>query len=471
MSRIKRHPDSRPQKSVHLVGALGKGQMALAQLLHDRGWKVTGSDRKATGKMASEEISIRAGHDATFLPGGAECVIISAAIPDDNVEVVEARRQGIPVMERSQFLHEFLRTEHLVSVVGSQGKTTTTALLAEVFRMGGLNPGALVGAAIPSWNGRSSLPGNSIFFAETCEYSKQLMDFRPSEVVLTHIDASFHPETFESASDTIKTFVDFVSLLPSDGVLYYNGDCDLQKEIASSFDGSTVSVGTGEGCDVRGFDIVRKRFGSYFRIESEGEELRQTFFTPLPGDWNVKNAINVVAFALHHGVSPDVIQEALAGFSGISRRFEVLFDDPDGATVVDHLTFQPPAVCDLIAEARHRYSDKRCVVIFNSYDVVVLEEQGDCYARAFRGADQVIMRPVQPAFQQSIERADRYDLPGLAEEIRKHSETVVDLTSASESDTIDAAMEVLEEFPKSVFVVIGPPGRTLSEKLASVFAK
>ncbi len=387
--------------AIHLIGVGGAGMAGLALLLEARGAKVSGCDRELTEAAADlrrRGLDVRVGHDAAHLDG-QDAVIHTAAIPSDQPELEEARRKGLPTFKRSEALAELVNAGVLVAVAGTHGKTTTTALTALALESAGLDPTALVGGKVPAWGGNARIGRSATHVVEADEYDRSFLTLRPRVAVVTSVEAE-HLDTYESSEALEEAFSEFVGRVPEDGrVIACWDDLGSRRCLVKAGD-RAIAYGLGDGAALRAEDVVyepgRTRFSARWNDRSLGE-----FQLALGGAHNVRNALAALGVTAALGVETRKTAEALAGFRGVERRFQVL-GEAGGIVVVDDYAHHPTEVEATLSAAAQAFGDRRKVVAFQPHLYSRTRAFAGEFGRALAAADVVFVTAIYAAREKPI---------------------------------------------------------------------
>lgn len=415
---------AREGRVAHLIGICGSGMKALAEMLGDLGWTVSGSDLDPPPPtfelLRRKGFQVYRGHSDEFVPSNADLLVYSPAIGLSNPERQHADKLGIPQKSYNQMLGELMNARVGISIAGTHGKSTTTAMVASVLRDAGLSPSAIIGAEligenVSGWAGQSEL-----FVVESCEYQKNFLTLSPTHVVLTGIEAD-HFDFFHDLRETREAFAEFVSRLPSDGRLIIRGDCEATRVAAASSLAQVETFSLRSGADWWASDLRQTSDGTRFRI-FRGE----TFFTEVslrvPGRHNVLNALATAAMCHHVGTSTSAIREGLSDFRGTKRRFERL-GSWRGVTLIDDYAHHPTAIKLTLQTAREQYPNQRLLCAFQPHQESRTRALLDDFAESFDAADEIFLAPIFTARENCSEAAERTNAE-LAERIASRGKVV-----------------------------------------------
>jgi UDP-N-acetylmuramate--alanine ligase len=418
----------RPQH-LHFTGIGGIGMSGIAEVLLELGFTITGSDLKLTpltDRLSALGARIWEGHSAVHI-AGAKAVVISSAIDEDNPEVLEARRLQIPVIPRGELLAELMRLKYGIAVGGSHGKTTTTSMLAAILSHAGLDPTVVVGGRLRAMGGSNARLGRSDFLVvESDESDGSFLKLSPIVAIVTNIDRE-HLDHYPSIEEIRAAFAEFVNRVPFYGAAVLCLDDENVQRILPLVKRRTVTYGTRAQADVHVTEVSGGHFASEFRLGARGSDLG-TFRLQLPGVHNVLNAAAAVATGLELGLEADAMREALEGFTGVDRRFQVRGQER-GVTVIDDYGHHPTEIRATLAAARQcRY--RRVLAIFQPHRYTRTFHLMDDFARCFYQADAVYVVDIYAASERPIEGVSA---AALVERIRAYGHRSAEYAGSLES--------------------------------------
>ncbi|MEZ4332834.1 MAG: UDP-N-acetylmuramate--L-alanine ligase [Myxococcota bacterium] len=400
----------------HFIGIGGIGMAALAEWLHARGLVVTGTDLvlgATAERLRRLGIPVEQGHDAARV-AGADVVVRSSAITNDNPELVAARARGLPIVGRGALLAELLRKHDTVAIAGSHGKTTTTAMTAHLLRATGLDPTAVVGGRIPLEGGdRGPLRvGKGAWaVAEVDESDGSFLAVRPVVAVVTNVDPE-HLDHYGTTERLRDAFVAFASAVPFSGAAILGIDHPGVAAIAPRIATRQIHFGFAPTAHVRAESLETGPGGQRCRVRLAAGDCLE-FALAQPGRHNVLNALAALAVGLELDLPPHALAEALASFPGVTRRFETK-GEVRGIRVVDDYAHHPAEVRAALAAARSIHPG-RLTAIFQPHRFTRTRDCWDEFAHAFGDADRVVLCDVYPASEAAIPGIDSVR---LAEAIR-----------------------------------------------------
>ncbi len=391
----------------HFIGIGGTGLSAIARVLLERGETVSGSDRSDSGlatavKTAGAKVWI--GHAPDHVKG-ADLVVRSSAVPDDNVEVVAAQAAGIPVLKRADFLETLLAEKFVIGVAGSHGKTTTTSMVAWMLHALDQKPGFIVGGEVQNLSVNAAAGEGNIFVIEADEYDYMFWGLRPTIAVVTNVEHD-HPDCFPTERDFMAAFEGFVERITPDGSLVVCLD-DPGASHLLAYAGSLRKHWLAYSLDDRAADYttrhLKPRPGAGYQFEVlRGTEQVSEIFLSVPGLHNVRNAIAAIVTADLLNLDLQAAGKALSKFVGSGRRFDVL-GEAAGVTVVDDYGHHPTEIRATLQAARDRYPHRRVWAVWqpHTYSRTLLWK--DAFGRAFVDADKVIVTGVYAAREERPE--------------------------------------------------------------------
>lgn len=376
---------------------------AIAHILHGQGEVVTGSDRQendATRRLRAEGVKISIGHSALNVDG-ADVVVYTAAIPNDNPEIAEARRKGIPTLERPAMLGRLMEPyEHRIAVSGTHGKTTTTSMVNMILDRAGLDASALIGGDLKSLGGNARLGRSSIILTEACEAFESFLHLHPSIAVITNIDAD-HLDYYGTIENIEDSFRQFVSQVDEDGCVAACWDDPRVRRVLDGCGRRVVRFGIADGLDVCASDIDVSTPEPTYTLVHNGRALGKVT-VGVPGMQNVTDSLAATAVAFELGVEFDVIADTLADFKGAGRRFEILFDDGE-KMVVDDYAHHPSEIKATLTATRAAYADKHITAVFQPHLYSRTKLFQKQFAEALAIADEVIVVPIYAAREQPMD--------------------------------------------------------------------
>ena len=437
-----------PIRKTHFVGIGGTGMCGLAEILLSLGYEVSGSDL-ATGTEATERLArlgarIAAGHAAENARG-KDLLVVSSAIREENPEVREARRLGIPVIKRGEMLAEIMRLKYGVAVAGAHGKTTTTSLIGHVLSSAGLDPTVIVGGRLRSIGSNARMGSGDVLVAEADESDGSFLSLLPTVAVVTNIDRE-HLDHYRDLAEIREAFLRFIHGVPFYGVAVLCADDPNLREMIPRVNKPVLTYGTGDGARVRAIATAPAPDGSRFTVHADGRDLGE-FLLPLPGAHNVLNALACIGVARFLGVPTEAIRRGLASFEGVGRRFEKR-GEAAGVVHIDDYGHHPTEIAAVLRTAREVFAGRRLVVLFQPHRYTRTAALRREFGPAFRDADTLVLTEIYAAGETPIEGVSG---AALAESITAAGTRV--LFAPDEAEAI--ARAVAELRPGDVLLTLG----------------
>lgn len=384
-------------KRVHLIGIGGIGVSGLAEMMLSRGYDVTGSDMKAsviTQRLERKGALIHLGHAAENV-ADTDLVVYTAAVREDNPELLQAREKGIPAVNRAEMLG-LLMKEYAKSfaISGTHGKTTTTSMISVILEKGGLDPTMLIGGDIREIQGNAKTGSTQYLVAEACEYKDSFLSFSPYCAVVLNIEED-HLDYFRNLDHILESFGKFTAQVAPDGFVVYNHDDPNCVALSKTLVTRSVSFGLNPGSDYSAMDISYDSAGyPSFTLAQRGNALGRVILS-VPGVHNIYNALAAIAASLECGVTFEAVQQSLKTFQGARRRFEHR-GDYKGAVIVDDYAHHPTEIKATLAAAA-KTEHQRIWCIFQPHTYTRTAELMDEFSTAFGDADNVIITRIYAA--------------------------------------------------------------------------
>ncbi len=455
---------------VHFVGIGGIGMSGIAEVLCTLGYTVSGSDTAdsaTTRRLAALGATVHRGHAAANVLG-TDCVVVSSAIRPDNVELMEARAQRIPVVPRAEMLAELMRFRRGVAVAGTHGKTTTTSLLASVLAEGGLDPTFVIGGQLLAAGANARLGGGDWLVAEADESDGSFLRLNPLIAIVTNIDAD-HLENYGGDFARVQAaFSEFLHRLPFYGLAVLCIDDAEVAALATDLPRHVVTYGFDPAADVRAADVVQDGPSMRFALRLPDGTSTDVSLA-LPGRHNVQNALAAAAVAWQLGVSAADIGTALARFEGIGRRFNLLGElrTASGARVqlVDDYGHHPRELAAVFEAARGGWPERRLVVAFQPHRYSRTRDLFDDFAGVLSDVDALVLTEVYPAGEAPIAGADA---KALARAIRARGR-IDPVVVGSPQELRDVLPDILQDGDLLLMMGAGDIGHAAQQIAANGF--
>lgn len=394
----------RKARRLHFVGIGGTGMCGIAEVLVNLGYSVSGSDlvaNAATAHLTSLGARVRQGHRPNQVHG-ADAVVISSAVGPDNPEVREARRLKIPVIPRAEMLAELMRLKYGVAVAGAHGKTTTTAMIAEVLTRGGLDPTVIIGGRVSKLQSGAKLGQGEIMVAEADESDGSFLNMKPTIAVVTNIDRE-HLDFYTDLDAIREAFRRFLSRVPFYGAAIVCLDDANVRAILPGIDRKLLTYGLGDDADLQATDVTVSGFQSSFAVQLRGTSLGRVRLNQ-PGRHLVCNSLAAIGVGLELDVPFPEIVEALTEFRGVDRRMQWR-GEAFGSSVIDDYGHHPTEIVATLAALREG-SDAPTLVVFQPHRYTRTRDLLEEFGRAFSAADRVIVTDVFAAGESPIDGID-----------------------------------------------------------------
>ena len=386
------------KKNLHFIGIGGIGMCGLAELLHNLGTRVTGSDLQESSQvkhLKSIGIPIFIGHDSSHIDDQVNIVVYSSAVKSDNIEIVEAHKRGLTVIRRAEALAEMMRLKQGIVVAGTHGKTTTTALLASIFSKAGRDPTVVAGGRLDLFQSTAHLGKSKWFIAESDESDGSLHHLYPELVILTNIDDD-HIDFYGSFLEIKKSFSDFLKRVPFYGAIIACGDCPHVSEI--------IEFHSSKKLWRYGFkdhnDFILKKEDQKYVIYHKNRKWGELKLS-LKGDYNALNALGAIVCSWQSGIKKEILLNSLENFKGVQRRMESK-GSANGILFFDDYAHHPTEVQAVLSSFKEQYPDRRKVVLFQPHRYTRFQHCWKKFLKSFSLADHVYISEVYSAGEKSL---------------------------------------------------------------------
>ena len=436
-------------KNIHFIGLGGSGMSGIAEVLHNLGYVISGSDLadSATLRRLGElGIKTYVGHAAENL-ATVDAVVTSTAVSADNPEVVAAREKKIPVVPRALMLAELMRLKRGIAIAGTHGKTTTTSLVASVLAEGGLDPTFVIGGRLNSAGANAKLGSGDYIVVEADESDASFLNLLPVMAVVTNIDAD-HMETYGHDFSRLKgAFVDFLHRMPFYGTAILCSDNAAVRDIREQVSCPVTTYGLGEEAQVRAVDVHHAGGQMQFTVQRRnGVTLPDlAVVLNLPGEHNVLNALAAIAVAVELDIPDVAVQKALADFRGVGRRFQRYGQAPATGggyfTLIDDYGHHPVEMAATLAAARGAFPGRRLVLAFQPHRYSRTRDCFEDFVKVIGQADAVLLAEVYAAGEAPIVAADGRSLARAIRVSGKLEPVFVDAIDAMPQAVLDNARD------------------------------
>jgi len=395
---------------VHLIGIGGAGLSAIATVLLQRGYRVSGSDAcasAATGRLEQLGATVFIGQRPENLSDDVETVIVSSAIAADNPELQAARQRGLPVAKRDNWLGQMMAGSAGIAVAGTHGKTTTTAMIAFVLRQAGLDPTFIVGGFVPQLDANAAAGRGPAFVIEADEYDHMFLGLRPQVAVITFVEWD-HPDIFPTPAALQQAFEQFVALTPATGLVIGCGDAPGVLPVLQHARSRVITYGFGPDNHWRAENLrANSRGGFDAQVMTPAGPVQLSL--AVPGQHNILNALAAMIAAWQQGVAPQQSAQFLEQFTGVERRFQ-LKGNVAGLTIIDDYAHHPTEIRATLAAARARFPQQPVWVLFQPHTFSRTRLLLADFAQAFGHADHVIITDIFPAREKDDGRVSSRDI-------------------------------------------------------------
>ncbi|NLK74070.1 MAG: UDP-N-acetylmuramate--L-alanine ligase [Clostridiales bacterium] len=391
---------------VHFIGIGGISMSGFAEYLHTNGFTVSGSDSQKsdiTDHLQNLGIQVYWGQRASNITPDIDIVVYTAAIKPDNEEFMEVQRQGLPMLNRAEFIGQLmLNFDNAIAVSGTHGKTTTTSMLSLIFIEGGLDPTISVGGILDAIGGNIRMGKSEHFITEACEYTNTFLEFFPKKSIILNVDED-HLDFFKDIDDIRNSFHLFAKRLPKDGQLFINGEIDSYEELIKDVDCEVFTYGIIDSsyCDeVRSYDYAADNIefdsmsSGSFDLYYKGQFIDRIKLNVI-GIYNISNSLPAIGIAMQVGIDIEDIKKALLNFTGTKRRFEYK-GKIGGVTIIDDYAHHPTEVsATLTASKTYEHNNLWCV--FQPHTYTRTKRHLKSFAKALALADKIVLSDIYAA--------------------------------------------------------------------------
>jgi len=433
-------------KQVHLVGVGGAGVSAIARFFLSRGARVSGSDvspNDTTKELQSQGVVFSEGHNAENIPKGTDLVVYTPAAAEDNPELAQAKEENILLLSYPEALGMLIKEHTGIAVSGTNGKTTTTALLGAILEQAGQDPTVILGGSVEKWNGNARVGKGEIFLVEGCEYRRHMLNLSPKIIVLTNIEAD-HLDYYKDIEDIKNAFNEYVAKLPQDGTLVFNADDEnISNDCVCNTPALKVSYGLNEPVDLLAYNIGHEGSTQKFSLKWRDEEIGE-FESRLIGEFNLYNILAAASTSLMLGVTPEIIRTTLADLNAPARRLEVV-SIKDERVVISDYAHHPTAVKGTIKAVKDAYKSKKVLAVFQPHQKDRTIKLFDEFSHSLDDADEVILSEIYEVSGRNDER-QKISSNDLVEAIQKRNPSLKITFAKDLAETADLIQKKKHEF-------------------------
>ncbi len=387
--------------AVHFMGVGGAGMCALAELVARQGGAVSGCDLNpgpSVENLRALGVTVHEGHDPSHLEEIGS-LVVSAAVPGSHPEVQAAKERGIPVMKRAKALGACVNGGRVLAVAGTHGKTSTSAMAAELLRSADLDPTGIVGGRVSAWGGHLLCGGGDLYVVEADEFDRSFLELEPLVAIVTNLEAD-HLDTYGTLDGVVEAFRRFVESVPPEGRVIVCADDGGASRLLPEVGERGYTYGTSAGAQLRAVDVRPGGDGTRFTVVEDGRKAGELLLTA-PGMHNLRNALAAAAAARYFGAEWGEIRDGLASYAGVCRRFERLGAE-DGVDIVDDYAHHPTEIESALAATRELFPDRRLVAVFQPHLYSRTRDFAVEFGRALSAADVAFVTDVFPAREDPI---------------------------------------------------------------------
>lgn len=390
-------------KHIYMIGIGGVSMSGIADILINMGYKVSGSDRVnsvITDKLKENGIRVYVPQSKNNITDDIDFLVYTAAIKEDNVEMIEAKKKKIPMMERGEFLGEITKLySNTIGIAGTHGKTSTTSMVSLIFLEAGRDPTIQVGSILSNINGNYRVGKSDTLIIEACEYCDSFLSFKQKSAIILNIDND-HLDYFKNLENIKKSFNKYVSHLPNDGYLVINNDDKNSSELKDNTSAKVVTYGINNDSDYMATDIDYDDEGcARFNVINDGNNLGRIELS-VPGEHNVLNALSAIALASSYDISFEDIKKGIKKYKGASRRLEYK-GKFKGACVYDDYGHHPTEIM-ATSNAIHKKQYNESWVIFEAHTYSRAYKHKDDFAKALKNFDHIIVTDIYAAREENV---------------------------------------------------------------------
>ena len=445
-------------RRIHFIGIGGSGMNGIAEVLLNLGFNITGSDLKegyAVRRLKEMGAKVFIGHNPKNVEG-ADVVVYSSAVSRDNVELVRARKLGIPTIPRGEMLAELMRFKYGIAISGSHGKTTTTSMIGSILGKTGYDPTVVIGGKLEAYGSNAKLGRGDFLVAEADESDGSFLKLTPTIVSINNIDKE-HLSFYKDFENVKRAFIEFANKVPFYGAVALNMDDKYVRDIYPEIEKKVIKFGiNSDDLNVKAYDIKLIDGRYKFKVNDLGE-----IHLSIPGKHNIYNALASISIALELGVPFCVIREVLQNFKNASRRFDIKYNN--SVAVIDDYAHHPTELKATIKAGKDMFQGKRIISVFQPHRYSRLVSLYDEFVKSFKDADVIIITDIYSAGEDVINNISGKDLADRIREEEKEKTVIY-------SGDLEKTFNVLKQIVKNGDVILFLGAGNIT-KLADDFAK
>ncbi len=442
-------------RNIHFIGIGGSGMNGIAQVLLNLGFNITGSDLKESStikQLKNMGAKVFIGHNETNVIG-ADVVVYSSAVTQDNVEIKKAKELGIPIIPRGEMLAELMRFKYGIAISGSHGKTTTTSMVGTILGKTGFDPTVVIGGKLEAYGSNAKLGRGEFMVTESDESDGSFLRLTPTIISINNIDLE-HLGFYKNLDEIKKAFINFANKVPFYGAVAVNIDDENVKSILPEIEKKVIKFGISKEADIRAKNLKIKNGTYQFKVNDLG-----TIHLSIAGKHNVYNALAAISIALELGVPFCVIKESLESFKNASRRFEIKYKND--VVVIDDYAHHPTEIKATIEAAKEMFPEKELITVFQPHRYSRLSSLFDDFSKSFDKSDITVITEIYSAGEKPVKNVNG---KVLSEKIRKNSSNVYYGGSLSETENL--LKNILKK--EQVVLILGAGNiTTLGDKLVN----
>lgn len=387
---------------IHFIGIGGVGMSALALILLDLGYKISGSDissSKITNRLIDKGAIIFENHNENNIEG-AELIVVSSAIPESNPEIEAALKKNIKIIKRAKMLANLMDHKYGIAIAGTHGKTTTTSMISLLLEKSGLDPTVVIGGESNNIKSNAKLGRGNYIVVEADESDGSFLELNPHMAIVTNIEDD-HLDHYKNIENVLKDFMKFIDQVPNDGKVILCKDCDNVKKLIKEYEKSYISYGISTEADFMAKKIELDKLSSRSEIYWQGEKIGNLHLN-VAGYHNILNALAAIAVARELGMNFNQIAETLESFQGVQRRMEIVADIDDKILIMDDYAHHPTEIKATLSALRNSWENRRIIVVFQPHRYSRTKLLAEKFGKVFFDADQVVITDIYSANEPPI---------------------------------------------------------------------